>query len=175
MKILRLITGYVLALTLFTVLIPWGAIAAGRWLDGLIGWAPLAYWPLHALLAVPIFLFGVFWMAWSWYSLLSIGRGHPVEAFQVEITPTTQHLIVVGPFRYTRNPMSLGYIAVILGLGVALGSLTGALIVPCVITALMIIHFRGFEEKGLERRFGAEYEAYREQVPMLIPRFPRRK
>ena len=34
-----------------------------------------------------------------------------------------------------------------------------------------IIYFKTFEEKELIKRFGADYENYRNEVPMLFPKF----
>ena len=34
-----------------------------------------------------------------------------------------------------------------------------------------IIYFKIFEEKELVKRFGSDYENYKEKVPMLFPKF----
>jgi protein-S-isoprenylcysteine O-methyltransferase Ste14 len=34
-----------------------------------------------------------------------------------------------------------------------------------------IIYFKAFEERELIRRFGADYENYKNDVPMLFPKF----
>jgi protein-S-isoprenylcysteine O-methyltransferase Ste14 len=69
-----------------------------------------------------------------------------------------------------------GYIAVV-ALVVAQGLFFGSAIVLGYAAALFVL-FHTFvllyEEPTLRRQFGAEYEAYRRQVPRWIPHLPRR-
>lgn len=72
-------------------------------------------------------------------------------------------LVATGIYRRSRNPMYLGMLLVLLGLGVALGnalSLALALLFVPLMNWLQI----GPEEKILAALFGAEYLAYRTQV-----------
>ena len=72
-------------------------------------------------------------------------------------------LVTGGPYRFTRNPMYLGFTFLYLGASAWMNSLWPVLLLPVV----LIVMQRGViarEEAYLERRFGAEYRAYRGRV-----------
>jgi protein-S-isoprenylcysteine O-methyltransferase Ste14 len=79
--------------------------------------------------------------------------------------------VVVGPYRYLRNPMISAVAAMLTGEALALGSRTLALWAASFI-AFNHLYFVLVEEPGLERRFGEGYRAYRGAVPRWIPRRP---
>lgn len=83
-------------------------------------------------------------------------------------TPT-QHPVVVGPYRYVRNPMISGVIAVLLGEVVLLGS-TSVMLWAAFAIALNLIYIPLVEEPGLHERFGKDYGEYVRHVPRWIPR-----
>ena len=69
------------------------------------------------------------------------------------------HLVTCGPFRYSRNPIYLGYTLMTTGIGLVLGNgwfLVGALIAALVTSYLAIRR----EESHLLSRFGFEFERY---------------
>src|ERR1017187_5880029 len=72
-----------------------------------------------------------------------------------------------GPYRFARNPMYFGYLAVLLGLGFYLQSVSMVLFVGI---AFALIHTFVIlaEEPGLRKRFGQEYEDYCRAVPRWI-------
>jgi protein-S-isoprenylcysteine O-methyltransferase Ste14 len=81
----------------------------------------------------------------------------------------TQRLVVRGPYRYVRNPMISGVLAILFGESCLLGSL------PLLIWFLAFFAFNALwmplaEEPGLERRFGEDYLHYKRAVPRWIPR-----
>jgi protein-S-isoprenylcysteine O-methyltransferase Ste14 len=81
----------------------------------------------------------------------------------------TERLVVLGPYRYVRNPMISGVLAILLGEAALLGSL--ALLAWFVLFfAVNAIWMPAVEEPGLERRFGAAYLAYKRNVPRWVPR-----
>src|SRR5947209_12738947 len=81
----------------------------------------------------------------------------------------TVHLVVVGPYRYVRNPMYLAVLTIILGQALLFGS--GATLLYTGIVLLAVALFvRGYEEPALEREYGDEYRAYRRRVRRWIPR-----
>lgn len=81
----------------------------------------------------------------------------------------TQRLVVIGPYRYVRNPMISGVISVLLSEAVVLGSLPILLWTACV-TLVNLIYIPLLEEPGLYERFGQEYGEYVRHVPRWIPR-----
>jgi protein-S-isoprenylcysteine O-methyltransferase Ste14 len=81
----------------------------------------------------------------------------------------TQRLVAVGPYRYVRNPMISGVLAILVG--ESLG--TGSRVLACwaaTFFAFNHVYFLLAEEPGLERRFGESYRRYKSLVPRWIPR-----
>jgi len=168
-RTLRLVSAYLFSLLLFGILFPALGKGIGLWLDRLFGFEPLWYGVVSIVFGSLVILFGLFWMIWSWYSLLTIGRGHPQEAFGFPLAPRTKRLVIVGPYSYTRNPMLFGLLLLLVGWGIILGSISATLFTPLISLFFLLLHFKFFEEPGLWRRFGEEYEAYRRQVPLILP------
>ncbi len=71
--------------------------------------------------------------------------------------------VVRGPFRFSRHPMYLGMAAVLIGVAVALGTLTPWIALP-VFIAVMEVRFIPGEERAMEREFGEPYRDYRKKV-----------
>ncbi len=76
-------------------------------------------------------------------------------------------LVVVGPYRITRNPMYLGLALVYVGIAIADQSVWALILLPVVST---IIQRRAIEpeEAFLERRFGASYQVQRKRQALDI-------
>ncbi|WP_245746322.1 methyltransferase family protein [Nocardia altamirensis] len=83
-------------------------------------------------------------------------------------TSPPRRLVVDGPYRYTRNPMDTGTIAMVFGIGLALGSLT-YLGYAVVLTLALLLWVR-YETTALEQTFGAAYRRYRLSTGRWIPR-----
>jgi protein-S-isoprenylcysteine O-methyltransferase Ste14 len=77
--------------------------------------------------------------------------------------------LVSGPFRFTRNPMSLAGTVLLVGIALWNRS-TLALGVAASVFVLFHLFITRIEEPGLEKRFGDSYRAYKRQVPRWIPR-----
>ncbi|MFZ1291932.1 MAG: isoprenylcysteine carboxylmethyltransferase family protein [Melioribacteraceae bacterium] len=80
-------------------------------------------------------------------------------------------LIVSGAFAHLRNPLYLGNILIYLGVGI----MSMALFPYLQIVALAFFTFQYYfiiaeEEEFLLKTFGKKYEAYKVEVPKLIPR-----
>ena len=93
------------------------------------------------------------------------GRGTPAP-----FAPP-QRLVVVGFYRYVRNPMYVGFITGWVGLWVVFGraSMT-ALVVAIVAVVAVALFVPLYEEPTLRKMFGADYETYCRNVPRWIPR-----
>jgi protein-S-isoprenylcysteine O-methyltransferase Ste14 len=85
----------------------------------------------------------------------------------------TEQLVVAGPNRYVRNPMYLAVIAIIVGQAMLLAQpVLLAYAAAAFATMATFVHW--YEEPTLARRFGAQYDAYRQRVPRWVPlRHPR--
>jgi protein-S-isoprenylcysteine O-methyltransferase Ste14 len=80
------------------------------------------------------------------------------------------NLVISGPYRYVRNPMILGVVDLLLFESALFVS------IPLLLWAIVffvgnIIYFRTLEEKELIKRFGADYEDYKNKVSMFFPKF----
>ncbi|MDF1847504.1 MAG: isoprenylcysteine carboxylmethyltransferase family protein [Parvibaculaceae bacterium] len=77
------------------------------------------------------------------------------------------HLVTSGLFRFTRNPMYLGFLVLLLGIAIGLGTATPFIVVITffVITNLWYIPF---EERKMEETFGADYLAYKARTRRWI-------
>ena len=69
-------------------------------------------------------------------------------------------LVTDGLFKWSRNPIYLGFTVFLLGLAVMLGTLVPFL-GPVAFAVASDRWYIAFEEKALERKFGERYEAYR--------------
>ena len=77
-------------------------------------------------------------------------------------SPSTA-LVIDGPYRYSRNPMYLGFTLTYVGLALGLETPSAMiLLIPCL--ALMTWGVILREERYLAGRFGAPYEDYRKRV-----------
>ena len=93
------------------------------------------------------------------------GRGTPAP-----FAPP-QRLVVVGFYRYVRNPMYVGFFAGWVGLWVVFGRASWlALEVAAAAVAAVALFVPLYEEPILRRMFGADYEEYCRNVPRWLPR-----
>ena len=80
-------------------------------------------------------------------------------------------LVVVGFYRYVRNPMYLGFFGGWAGLWVVFGHANWALISAALAVVLGVALFvRLYEEPTLRKMFGTEYEEYCRNVRAWVPR-----
>ena len=94
------------------------------------------------------------------------GRGTPAPFAPPE------RFVARGSYRFTRNPMYVGVLALIAGQALLLGRevlLLWAGAAALLFHLFAVLH----EEPGLRRRFGAEYEAYCSDVGRWGPRLSR--
>jgi len=72
-------------------------------------------------------------------------------------------LVTGGPYRFSRNPIYLGFVLILAGFPLFSGTVWGAILVPVLIlnlNNLVIQH----EEAYLEKKFGEAYAGYRSRV-----------
>lgn len=81
----------------------------------------------------------------------------------------TAHLVVVGPYRYVRNPMYLAVLTIIAGQAL-LSRSAGALVYGGVVLLAVVLFVRGYEEPTLALEYRAEYREYRRNVRGWLPR-----
>jgi protein-S-isoprenylcysteine O-methyltransferase Ste14 len=82
-----------------------------------------------------------------------------------------QRLVVVGFYRYVRNPMYVGFFAGWAGLWLVFGRVNAAaLAVAALVLVGVAIFVQLYEEPTLRKMFGAEYEEYCRNVHRWLPR-----
>jgi protein-S-isoprenylcysteine O-methyltransferase Ste14 len=118
---------------------------------------------VFAYLALPLWAIGAVILLWSFWNFLNEGRGTPAP-----IDPPKE-LVATGFYRYVRNPMYVGILAMILGHFLWFGYWN--LLVYAIVVFIAFNTFVAFyEEPTLKRKFGASYEAYLKRVPRWIPK-----
>jgi protein-S-isoprenylcysteine O-methyltransferase Ste14 len=97
-------------------------------------------------------------------------------AFQGRGTPAPwappERFVERGSYRFVRSPMYLGVLLLVLGQGLLLGRevlFAWAVAAWLIFTSFLVF----YEEPGLRRRFGAEYDDYRRRVRRWVPTRPR--
>jgi len=133
-----------------------------KWLH--LPYLPDAWWR-YALAGI-IFFVGIALGATTVTKFFST-RGTPVP------TSPPPKLITNGLYGCIRNPMALGMLLILEGLGFYYGSLSLIVFFAPLPVVLYVLYIKAVEEPELEMRFGNEYVDYKKRVPMFIPRCKR--
>ncbi len=128
---------------------------------------------LHLL--VPIYKYNISHYQWIGLPIVVIGillnlqaKGTVLKS-KTTIIPFQKPRLLVrhGPFHYSRNPMYLGMLLVLIGESILLSSLS-AMIAPILFVIIITIKFIKPEEKILENVFEDDYKKYQNEVRRLI-------
>lgn len=97
--------------------------------------------------------------------LLGIGAFLEFRRARTTVDPhgSAKQVVTSGIYRFTRNPIYLGFLLMVIGLPLNSGSYWGIVMVPFYILLmnhLVIEH----EEAYLEKKFGRTYTSYKDQV-----------
>jgi protein-S-isoprenylcysteine O-methyltransferase Ste14 len=167
-KTMQHIIGYLIGGSLFLIGMPCGLYLVSRSFDHLIDLQLIPVSGLRLALAVILLLSGLLFGFWSLVVQNMVGKGGPLEAVNIEVSPKTQNLVVTGPYRYTRNPMLFGACALYYAAAVYLNSVITVAIVTLFMT-FMLLFVKLIEERRLLKDFGSDYEEYRQRVSMFVP------
>jgi protein-S-isoprenylcysteine O-methyltransferase Ste14 len=100
---------------------------------------------------------------WTMWLFGKKGRGTPAP------WNPPKKLVIEGPYRHVRNPMITSVLILLIAETLLLDSW-----LPMGVFALFLgsnmLYFPFVEEKGLEKRFGQDYLAYKREVPRWLPR-----
>ncbi len=119
---------------------------------------------------------------WRWIAVVPSVLGFAVAARCIWNFGRTGHgtpapmippsrLVVVGFYRYVRNPMYLGFFVGWVGLWAVFGQANLAALEVTVVGVLIVELFvLLYEEPALRRKFGADYGEYCRNVPRWLPR-----
>lgn len=136
-------------------LIHLGGLLVGYGLDQAVGWQ---FTPADWLdvLALILALTGAASCLWALITL----HGHKTTVLPHR--PANQ-LVTTGPFRWSRNPIYLGFALLHLACGLALGS-PGMLVLLVPVFLVMDRHVIAAEETFHEQQFGEQWQQYRQRV-----------
>lgn len=144
----------------FVLLWYWAAVVARRYDPELGITLPGSLRPLGFVLAIAGALLCLSCIA----TFVSRGEGTPAPF------DAPRRFVAAGPYRYVRNPMYIGGIAVLAGAGLVLGSLS-ILLLALAFWALVHLLVWLYEEPTLEHQFGESYTEYKRQVHRWWPGF----
>lgn len=116
-----------------------------------------------SFLGLPVLVVGAFVLLWCMRDFYVSGKGTLVP------WSPPKHIVVVGLYRYCRNPMYFGVLILILGWALTLGSpLVGlyGFVLGIAIHARVVF----FEEPWLLSQFTEGWGTYRVTVPRWLPR-----
>jgi len=104
---------------------------------------------------------GVILWVWSARTLV------PSVGWSDEINP--EYLVIQGPYRWTRHPIYVGVVILMIGWILLNGALYSLLFCPIF---YLLFHFEAYleESRVLATKFGDEFQQYKEQVPALFGR-----
>jgi protein-S-isoprenylcysteine O-methyltransferase Ste14 len=149
---------------LFFVAAPGTVAGVIPWL--LTGWdvrEPVPYLAPFRVLGAALLAAGLVALIQAFWRFVVEGLGTPAPI------AAPDRLVVGGLYRHVRNPMYVAVLAVVVGQALLLGR--PVLLLYAAVLWLIVASFvRFYEEPTLDRRFGAEYEAYRRAVPAWWPR-----
>ncbi|MBX8635009.1 MAG: hypothetical protein KIS30_02980 [Thermoplasmata archaeon] len=143
---------------LVTVMIPFGYLAAVDYstpvLSQAFTWTYFDIFPWNFIIFSLLFMIGASWIFWA----LSYTQHRSGE-----------RLIVNGPYSISRNPKGLGYLIILAGLGVLLQSAVAIFIITPSLAVAYLLYLKAIQEPFMKHRYGATYDDYRRNVPMLVP------
>ena len=112
---------------------------------------------LIGVLPIPI---GMILIIWANFALLHIGK---IGLRDREPMQRPSTLVLAGPYRFTRNPIYLGCLLMLLGLVIVWSSVVTAFLLILVYIVFRYVFIKR-EEVILEEEFGEEYREFKKRV-----------
>ncbi|UCG10165.1 MAG: isoprenylcysteine carboxylmethyltransferase family protein [Dehalococcoidia bacterium] len=138
-------------------------VLASLWLDRFLPMSLGLPSPVNIFSATPVLIMGATPSLWALYRFIK-ARGTPVP-----FNPPPR-LVTGGIYSRVRNPMVLGWIIMLIGVGLLLNSISLIFILTPLFMLLNFVYLKTIEEKEMEKKFGEEYLKYKQNVPMFFPR-----
>jgi protein-S-isoprenylcysteine O-methyltransferase Ste14 len=120
--------------------------------------------------SIPLFIAGIILLcaglslaAWTMWLFAKRGQGTAAP------WNPPKKLVIEGPYRHVRNPMITSVLILLIAEALLLNSWLLMGIFALFLGGNML-YFPFVEEKGLEKRFGQDYLAYKREVPRWLPR-----
>jgi protein-S-isoprenylcysteine O-methyltransferase Ste14 len=119
--------------------------------------------PGKTVLVFPWNVVGIVPLALGLWLNLVADRSFRTHGTPVKPLDRTTALITTGVFRISRHPMYLGFVLILLGIVLLMGSLTPYVLVFAFAFFMDFVFIR-FEEKKLEETFGQAWLGYKGKV-----------
>lgn len=152
---------------LIFVVAPTLTFLIGRQIDKTLGLPILPHFPLNLFIGMLVMIIGLNLGIKSTRHLYHAGYGLPWGEAVPEVE--SSKLIVDGIYKYSRNPMVLGYSLLPVGMGIMFQSIGMMVSITLPVLLINFIILKTREEPRLLERFGDEYDKYRKQTPFLFP------
>lgn len=127
--------------------------------NSIISIAGLSIPILHLIISLPTIIVG------AWFGIEGV-RETGLEMAETHCSP--KRILDTGIYSTVRHPQYFGWILAHFGISIFLSAWYSLLFTPVLIALVYMISKR--EEDELIKELGEEYEDYKKQVPMLIPR-----
>jgi protein-S-isoprenylcysteine O-methyltransferase Ste14 len=138
-----------------------------------IPWPPLLViacaitgWILSPATEMPV------WVTTSGFALVAVGIA--LDAYcawfllsrKTAVLPNraATHLVTDGPYRFSRNPIYLGYVQVLIGLAIVRPAAASVFIIPVFVVLIEYFSIKP-EEAHLAARFDDEWRAFQARTP----------
>lgn len=148
---------------------------------------PSVVFKLRGLLMAPLIVVMAFSLSWEYEGdTLNWGLGLPFfllgwwlrlasqRHLKYRLRLAAPQLATAGPYTFTRNPVYVGNVAMLVGLSILCEVYWFAPIAATWAALVYHVAVVGFEEVRLRKMFRNAYEAYRERVPRWLPSFAAR-
>ena len=154
------------------VLIPASFVLAllARKLDRDWGWDPTVGSPWNVVICAACWIVGAYIIWYSYGYLFIKGQGSPGSHMGY-----TKELVETGVYSWVRHPSVIGKLIGVIGLGFLMRSPAFLVVFIPLLLLYSYITNRRIQERVCLQNFGEEYEQYRREVPMFIPRWRRVK
>jgi len=146
----------------------WRAVIAFLALPGIVAFV-VPLWlatsgdsrPVFSPAGLPVLIAGIVLLLWCVRDFYIAGRG--------TLAPWSppKHLVIVGLYRFSRNPMYVAVILILLGWAISFHSLSLA-VYSLAVAILFHLRVLLYEEPWLERQFSDDWVRYRTHVPRWI-------
>lgn len=123
--------------------------------------------PVNRIVSLPWSLLGLVALACGFVINVVADRAFRRAGITVKPFEDSAALIRSGVYRFSRHPMYLGLVLIVVGIAILLGSLTPFFVIPAFVV-LLDRRFIVAEERMLERRFGESWVEYKAGVRRWI-------
>ena len=146
----------------FAVWLPWRTgMLREDWRSDISGQEWFGLLPLVAGTAIVL---------WCAFAFAFVGRGTPAPF------DPPRRLVVVGLYRYVRNPMYLGLALILAGEWILVGALSFAAVwYPVLLFIAIFLFVVTYEEPALRNKFNGDYVEFCQNVPRWFPRMKQGK